>query len=181
MTVNSAGLLQKALRLRWELGVENQPMAGILRAANAAMGIQPTGTLVEQADSLLEIMGIPLTDLSIPAPKAPIPAPSPASVPAAATPAAGAADASKPSKPPEPEVPLHMRPPPPRPAYSTMAKAPAVAAARRPMQPAPAPAPRTSDNDDTAEAAEELLERLERRATGGVVSQEDLDCLSNLD
>ena len=172
------GLLQKALRLRWELGLENQPMAGILQEANATMGIEPLGTLVQQADSLLEVMGIPLTEVNIPRPKPSAP-PAPPAPPAPAADSHGEDAAPPPAEPQVRELPAHMRPPPPRaaPAYSTMASRPTASAASRGMAVPPrrphaqgerlSNVSNASEDADEAEAAEELLERLERRAAGG--------------
>ena len=51
-------LLEKVDRIRWELMMDPRlSMAGIIREANAAMGLQPMGTLPEQAEALLNTMG----------------------------------------------------------------------------------------------------------------------------
>lgn len=56
-------LLEKVERIQWELMMDPRlPIAGILREANAAMGIQPMGSLPEQAEHLLDTMGIEVPD-----------------------------------------------------------------------------------------------------------------------
>lgn len=58
-------LLEKVERIAYELMMDQQlPMAAVLREANAAMGIEPSGALPQQAELLLHTMGI-----EIPAPR----------------------------------------------------------------------------------------------------------------
>ena len=52
-------LLEKIERIRYEMMLDPRlPMAGVVREANAAMGVGPYGTLTEQAEILLTTMGV---------------------------------------------------------------------------------------------------------------------------
>ena len=52
-------LLEKIERIAWDCGVDpHQPMAKVVREANEMMGLSAEGTLMEQAEALLETMGV---------------------------------------------------------------------------------------------------------------------------
>ena len=116
-------IASKVERIKWELAMDPQtPLSAAIQQANIAMRLTPTGTLPEQVDRLLVVMGIALRSDNI---------------------SVGPSGAARP---PPPQL-APPRPPPPQqapprpPPQQAMAPRPLMAARAPAPQRLPAPAP----------------------------------------